>query len=79
VEGVGADLQPRGQDEAAAEEWIEAEACQKRDTGRSGTPCAKYYTKNVLLIPTNCYMKTAGTHPAWVVTRICKRGNRLTK
>jgi hypothetical protein len=39
VEGVGADLQFRGQDEAAAEVLIEAEACRKRDTGRPGTPC----------------------------------------
>ncbi len=53
VEGVGADLQFRGQDEAAAEEMlIEAEACRKRDTGRPGTPCENFY-KNVLLIPTN--------------------------
>jgi hypothetical protein len=39
-EGVGAGFQPRGLDEAAAEEMlIEAKACRKRDTGRPGTPC----------------------------------------
>ena len=65
MEGVGADLQPRGQDEAAAEVWIEAEACRKRDTGRPGTPCEKNYTINVLLIPTNCFMKTASTRPVY--------------
>jgi hypothetical protein len=54
VGGVGADLQPRGLDEAAAEEvWIEAEACRKRDTGRPGTPCEKLYKK--CLINSNRY------------------------